>query len=75
MINYYRRSDDALIKIDDSAMTVVNVLFTEENKVITYFSNIDYVNRMIELIPRFTAVSESEFNTVLADTKQFTSNL
>ena len=75
MINYYRRSDDALIKIDDSAMTVVNVLSTEQNKVIAYFSNIDYVNRMIEYVPTFTPVSESEFNTLLAETKQFIANL
>lgn len=75
MINYYKRSDNALVKIDGSAMTVVNVLSTEENKVITFFSNADYVNRMIEYASTFTPASESEFNTLLIETKEFLANL
>ena len=63
------------MKVDDTALVVINVLDNAESKFIGRFSRPDYVNAIIADLPKFTPIDEVTFVTKYNSVKQYFNDL
>ncbi len=75
MIAHYLRPDGAHMKVDDTALVVINVLDRDDAKFIGRFSKPDYVNAILADVARFTPIDEATFVAKFNSVKQYINGL
>lgn len=63
------------MKVDDTALVVINVLDNAESKFIGRFSRPSYVNAIIADLPKFAPIDEATFVVKFNAVKEYLNNL
>ena len=63
------------MKVDDTALVVINVLDRDDAKFIGRFSKPSYVNAIIADLPKFAPIDEATFVVKFNAVKEYLNNL